>query len=186
MDNRYEITGTVKEIYELKQISAYFAKRKFKIYFSEMDLGNRIVERTWVLEVISPNLEILEPVRVDDQVKVKFYIDGKDYIRKDTNVQTNFTALVCYDIDIIRSVNRDTKEDKDAIITEHGKIYVEPVKAASAEDLMGLTPDPLLAAWEVKKDRYGLVDDGKGGTVAVIPTDKPTKDDKDDFSDLPF
>ena len=69
----------------------------------------------------------------------------------------NYTSLVCYEIEVTSSRSRDTKEDGDYAVIRGG---TAPLKQSTLDELM-ITP---------------------GQEVEVFPD----KNEKDEFSDLPF
>lgn len=195
--DKYTKEGTVIELKDTVKFNDYFSKREFKIRYTEQDLSDKIVEQK--IKLVAQDVETidsLDAVRVDDQVKVSFYITGKDVAKKDNpEIIMNFTTLVAVEVEVMGSPTRDTKADKNAVITKEAKVYKDPLVEATMEELAGLVVkkevgiDPLLNAWDKKKDRYGLVDDGKGGTVAIIPADNPFGDlveTNNEPKDLPF
>jgi hypothetical protein len=189
MDITFSLTGTVIEIGEVKILSQYFSKREFKIRYTDTDFKNKIKENKVLLNVQNEDLTLLDMVKLDDLIRIKFYIDGRDIMKKDQSGMINFTTLICYDIEILSSPTRDTNKDRDAVITNEGKIYKDPLVAATMEELAGLVvkkEDGLLDAWDKKKDKYGLIDDGKGGNIAVIPQDNPFGDIKENETNKPL
>ena len=191
MDITFPLTGTVIEIGEVKVLSPYFSKREFKLRFTDTDFKNKIKENKIVLNVQNEDMQLLDAVRIDDMVNLRFYIDGRDFMKKDQSGMINFTTLVCYQIDIISSPSRNTDADRNAVITGEGKIYKDPLAPATDEQLAGIAPaEPLLADWEKKKDKYGLRDDGNGGKEAFVrqPEDNPFPDpvESKEYKDLPF
>lgn len=144
MDNRYEQTGVVTYIGETKVFSPFFSKREFKIRFSDIDITSKATERIIKFDTINSNIQLIDAVRIDDMVSVKFYIEGRD-MEKDDRI-LNFTTLVAYEVDIVGSPSRDTKEDYEALITKEGKEYKPVVKPATDEELAGymVDPDPLV------------------------------------------
>ena len=130
MDNRHELIGTITDIEEPKTVTQYLRKRIFKIRFTDTDFADKIQERVVKFETLNQGMLILDPVRKDDLVKVLFYIEGRDYEKN--GVIQNFTSIVAYEIEIISS-QRDTKEDKDAVITNEGRKY--EMKESSDEEL---------------------------------------------------
>ena len=145
MENRYPITGTITEIEEVKQLSPYLRKCNFKIRFTETDFANKIQERVIKLTTINDYNEEIVKCKVDDLVSILFYIEGRDF-NKDGKI-INFTNLIAYKIDILSSSSRDTKEDKDAIITNEGREYKQVIKPATDEELAGymVEGDPLVS-----------------------------------------
>jgi len=165
-ENRYDKTGVITEISDILQFSAYLRKRIFKIRFSDIDFASKIQERIIKFETINNQMEILDGVVIDDLVKVHFYIEGRDVVKEDKTI--NYTTLVAYDIEILSSPNRDTKEDKEAVHSDLGRSY--KLKESSEEELasnMVSTDDD---------DPFLNVESGY---------DKKKEDDKE-FSDLPF
>ena len=133
MDNRYPITGVVVDIGPKKNHSQYFSKQMFKIRISDTDFANKITQRIIRFDTVNENMKFLDSVRLNDLVKIDFYIDGRDY-DKDGSI-LNFTSLICYNLEILSSESRDTKEDKEAVITGDGKDYTTVYKPATDEDL---------------------------------------------------
>jgi hypothetical protein len=142
--NRYPLMGTIVEIGEVKQFSQWLRKREFKIRFTDTDFANKVQNRVVKLTTINDHNSLLDSCRVDDLVKLMYYIEGRDYVKDGKTI--NFTSLICYEIDIITSNSRDTQEDKNAVITEIGKMYKDPVKEATDEELAGfmVEKDPLV------------------------------------------
>jgi hypothetical protein len=137
----------------------------------------------------------LNGVRVDDQIKAKFYISGKDVAKKDNpEVIMNFTTLVAIEVEILSSPTRDTKKDKDAVITGEGKIYKDPLVEATVEELAGMvTAKELEAAWDKKKDKYGLNEEPNSAEESMKSKilnqeDNPFNNIEEvkEISDLPF
>lgn len=191
MENTYPLTGTVIEIGEVKVLSPYFSKREFKLRYTDTDFKNKIKENKILLNVQNEDMALLDAVRIDDIVNIRFYIDGRDIMKKDQSGMLNFTTLVCYEIDILSSPSRNTDADRNAVISNEGKTYKDPLIASTDEQLAGIIPtqDPLLDAWDKKKDKYGLVIDGNGNKSAVIPMeDNPFPDVQEvkEYKDLPF
>jgi hypothetical protein len=168
MENRYPIIGTIVDIGEVKQISPYLRKREFKIRFSDTDFTNKIQERVIRFTTINDHNSLLDSCKIDEVVEVQFYLEGRD-ITKDGKV-INFTNLICYEIKILSSNTRDTKEDKDAIITGEGREYKPVIKPATDEELAGymVEGDPLVSFPE-----------GPGG-------EKEIKKNEQIIDDLPF
>jgi len=131
-------------------------------------------------------IDSLNGVRVDDQVRVKFFITGKDIAKKDNpEVIMNFTTLVAFEVEILSSPTRDTKADKNAVITKEAKVYKDPLVEATMEELAGLVvkkDDGLLEAWEKKKDRYGLNEEPNTGAESM--KSKILSKEEDPFSDI--
>ena len=150
MENRFPLTGIVTYIGEVRAISQYFTKREFKIRFSDIDITNKATERIIKIDTINTNINLLDNIRIDDVVNVQFYIEGRDFIKEGKIV--NFTSLVCYEIEIVSSPTRDTKEDYQAKITPEGKEYKTVLKPATDEELAGymVEPDPLVKVPEGK------------------------------------
>lgn len=136
MDNNYKLSGTLIWIGELKQFSQYFSKREFKIRRTDINsYTNRLSERKIKFEIQNDNIPKIESARIDDTIDIHFNIDGKDYVKDGKEI--NFTSLVAYEIDIINSISRDTKEDKEAVITNEGRKYPEKVTEVTDEQLLG-------------------------------------------------
>lgn len=191
MENTFPLTGTVIEIGEVKVLSPYFSKREFKLRYTDTDFKNKIKENKILLNVQNEDMELLDAVRVDDIVNIRFYIDGRDIMKKDQSGIINFTTLVCYQIDILSSPSRNTDADRNAIITNDGKTYKDPLVPASDEQLAGIVhQEPLLAYWETKKDKYGLKigSDGKNEPFIRQPEDNPFPDieENKEYKNLPF
>ena len=150
MENRFPLTGIVTYIGEVRTISQYFTKREFKIRFSDIDITSKATERIIKIDTINSNIKLLDNIRVEDVVNVQFYIEGRDFI-KDGKI-VNFTSLVCYEIEIVSSSSRDTKEDYEAVITDEGKVYKPVIKPSTDEELAGymVEPDPLVKIPEGK------------------------------------
>ncbi len=159
MDNRYPISGTVTEIGETKEFSAYFRKREFKIRITDTDGQNRIIERILKFSLINNDIKLIDDVVIDDIVKIQFYLDGKDYSKD--GITSNYTGPVCYELDIITSPTRETKEDKKINMIQGG---TAPLKQSTLDELM-VTPT---LEKEEEKDEF------------AIP------DINDEFKDLPF
>ena len=142
--NRFSFMGTVIEISEVKQFSAWLRKRDFKIRFTDVDFANKIQERVVKLTTINDQNSLLDECRIDDDIKVEFYIEGRDFVKDGKTL--NFTNLICYDIKILRSPSRDTKEDKNAVVTNEGRDYKPVIKPATNEELAGymVEGDPLV------------------------------------------
>lgn len=136
--------GTIIEISEVKQFSAWLRKRDFKIRFTDVDFANKIQERVVKLTTINDQNSLLDECRIDDDIKVEFYIEGRDFVKDGKTL--NFTNLICYDIKILRSPSRDTKEDKNAVVTNEGRDYKPVIKPATNEELAGymVEGDPLV------------------------------------------
>jgi len=170
MENTYQIIGTVIEIGEVKVLSQYFSKREFKVRYTDIDFKNKVKENKILFNIQNEDITTLPTIKIDDNVRVKFYIDGRDFNKKDGSGIMNFTTLVCFDIEVLSSPSRDTDKDRNAVITNEGKVYKDPLVAATMEELAGLVTkkegekidDGLLAAWDAKKDKYGLNEDVKG------------------------
>jgi len=134
MDNRFKLTGTVSEMYEMKQLSPFFRKREFKIRISDTDFQNKVVERNIKFGLINQDVPLLDNVRVDDIVSINFYLDGRD-VSKDGKT-SNYTSVVCYELEIISSPTRETKEDKNISMIQGGNA---PLKQSTLDELM-ITP----------------------------------------------
>ena len=134
MDNRYQITGTVSEMYEIKQLSAYFRKREFKIRITDTDFQNKVVERNIKFGLINQDVPLIDNVKIDDVVSIKYYLDGRDVTRDGKT--SNYTSVVCYELEIISSPTRETKEDKNISIIQGG---TAPLKQSTMDELM-ITP----------------------------------------------
>jgi hypothetical protein len=192
MDNRFKLTGVVIWIGEVKQLSSYFRKCEFKIRNTDYDFSGKILERKIKFGLINENTDKSEALRIDDMVEVEFYIDGRDKIKEGREI--NFTSLVAYEVNILTSASRDTVDDKKAIITGEGKVYVPEVKEATEEELAGIVKptDPLLAEWEEKKGNYNFkVDtDIKEQILNRKEEDNPfatiEENKNNDYDDLPF
>ena len=162
MDNSYQFTGVVHHIGDLQKISMYFAKREVKLRYTDIDYKNNIVERIAKFIFQGEALQMAEGLRVDDLVQVQFSIDGKDYVKDGKTF--NFTNLVVTDVSIMSSPSRDTKQDKDAVITSEGRDYEKRAKAASDEELAGaFGNDPLVQYYE----------DNKKIDLKDVPSDLP-------------
>lgn len=144
MENRYPLMGTIVEIGEVKQFSQWLRKREFKVRFTDIDFANKVQNRTVKLTTMNDHNSLLDSCRIDDIVKLMFYIEGRDYVKDGKTI--NFTNLICYELDIITSSSRDTKEDKEAVITDTGREYKDPIKPATDEELAGylVDGDPLV------------------------------------------
>lgn len=162
MDNSYKFTGVVCEIDDLFRISAYFAKREVKLRYTDVDFKNNIVERKAKFVFKGENLQYVEGLRIDDVVEFTFSIEGLDYVKDDKTY--NFTSLVVTDVNIMSSPSRDTKADKEAVITSQGRDYEKRAKAASDEELAGaFGNDPLVQYYE----------DNKKIDLKDVPSDLP-------------
>jgi len=168
-ENRYPMTGVIIEIGESKQYSPYFKKRECKLRISDTDFTGKIVERKIKFGFINENCELLDMVRLDDTVTVKFYIDGRD-IEKDGKV-SNFTSNVVFDLVIINSPSRTTDADRKAVVTADGLVFKEPEKEATINDLMNIDYNKF------------LVDPDPN---IIIPEPNKNDDMKMVFGDLPF
>ena len=157
MENTYPIIGTIIEIGEVKILSQYFSKREFKLRFTDTDFRNKIKENKIVLNVQNEDIQLLDSAKIDDTVKLRYYIDGRDIMKKDQSGIINFTTLVCYEIEILSSPVRDTDKDRNAVITNEGKVYKDPLIASTDEELAGIvTAKELEGIWDKKKDKYGI------------------------------
>jgi hypothetical protein len=192
MDNRFELTGVVIEVGEVKVLTQDFSKTEFKIRYTDTDFKNKIKENKVLLNIQNEDIENLPKIMIDDTIRVKFYIDGRDFNKKDGSGIMNFTTLVCFDIEILSSPSRDTDKDRNAVITKEGKVYKDPLVAATMEELAGLVvkkeekvDDGLLAAWDAKKDKYGLNEDVKGTDPGMENMKSKILNKEDDpFADL--
>jgi len=186
----YTKEGVVIELKDTVKFNDWFSKREFKIRYTEQDISNKIVEQKIKL-VAQDNetIEALDGVRVDDQVKVIFYITGKDVAKKDNpEIIMNFTTLVPISIEVMGSPTRDTKADKEAVITKEAKVYRDPLAPATDEQLAGIvTSTELEGIWDKKKDKYGLNEDTKyqgPNTCSESMKSKIFSKEEDPFSDL--
>ncbi len=203
MENTYQITGTVIEIGEVKVLSQYFSKREFKIRYTDIDFKNKVKENKILFNIQNEDITTLPAIKVDDNIRVKFYIDGRDFNKKDGSGMINFATLVCFDIEVLSSPSRDTDKDRNAVITNEGKVYKDPLIAATMEELAGLVvkkeeekvDDGLLAAWDAKKDKYGLNEEPNSGAESMKSKILNKKDNpfanvevinNDELNDLPF
>jgi hypothetical protein len=194
MDRVFDLTGIVIEIGEIKLLSQYFSKREFKIRYTETDFKNKIKENKVQFNIQNEDIEKLDTVRVDDEVKVLWYVDGREFNKKDGSGIMNFTTLVCYDIEILNSPTRSTEKDRNEVVTDKGKEFKDPLKEATVEELAGVVKqDPLLDEWDKKKDKYGLNDEKNAAEESMKSkilnkVDDPFSDIKEnkEISDLPF
>jgi len=183
MENIYPITGTVIEIGEVKVLSQYFSKREFKLRWTDTDFRNKIKENKGLFNVQNEDMQLLDTVRVDDVIRIKFYIDGRDIMKKDQSGMMNFTTLVCYDLEILSSPTRDTKADKEAVITKEAKVYKDPLSPATDEQLAGLvTATELEDIFNKKKDKYGLNEEPNTGAESI--KSKILSKEEDPFSNI--
>jgi len=195
-NNRYPITGVIKEIGESKQYSAYFKKRTLKLLVSDTEFNNKIVERKIVFSFINENCDDLDALRIDDTVTIDFYLDGKDIDKKDRSF--NITSPVGYFVTILNSPSRESNETKNAVITPEGLLFNEDKeKEVTIDELMSSGPDniddPLLNNNTVinKKDLQDIdytqymVDNGEKKKDPDIKENND-EDLKEIFSDLPF
>jgi len=181
----YTKEGIVIDIKQTVKFNDYFSKREFKIRYTEQDLANKIVEQKIKL-VAQDNetIEAMDGIRIDDQVRVQFYINGKDVLKKDDpSVIMNFTTLVAFSVELLGSPTRDTKKDKEAVITKEAKVYKDPLAPATDEQLAGMvTATELEAIFDKKKDKYGLNDEPNSGAESM--KSKILSKEEDPFSDV--
>jgi hypothetical protein len=118
-ENRFPLTGTVIEIGETRQTSAYFRKREFKLRFTDIDFNGKVVERFPKFSLINDNCELFDAIKVDMLIQIRFYLDGRDYVKEGKSM--NFTSAVCYDVVVVNDP-QGSDEDKKAVITENGLI----------------------------------------------------------------
>lgn len=182
----YTKEGTVIELKDTIRFNDYFSKREFKIRFTEADMADRIIEQKWKLSALdAETIEALDNVRIDDQIRVEFYISGTDRAKKDDpSVIMNFTNLVAIHVEVLLSPTRATNADRQAPVTNQAKEYKDPLKEASDEELAGIVKqdDGLLAAWDKKKDKYGLTDEEN--VAAESMKSKILNKEEDPFSDI--
>jgi len=167
MENRYQLTGTICEIEEIKQLSPYLRKCNFKIRYSETDFANKIQERVVRLTTINDYNEEIKKCKVDDLVTIHWYVEGRDFVKEGKTI--NFTNLIAYQIDILKSPSRDTEADKNAVMTSEGREYKPTTIAAS---------DLELAGYMIEKDPLVQFPEGPGGEKEI--------NKKEEFADLPF
>lgn len=181
----YTKEGTVIELKETVKINDYFSKRDFKIRYTEQDLANKVVEqKVKLVAQDTETIDSLDGVRVDDVIRVKFYITGKDIAKKDNpEIIMNFTTLVAIEVEVLSSPTRDTKADKNAVITKEAKVYKDPLAPATDEQLAGMvTATELEAIFDKKKDKYGLNDEPNSGAESM--KSKILNKEEDPFSDV--
>lgn len=132
MDHTYNITGTVTEIGEIKDISQYLRKQEIKLRYNDIDNTGKSVEQIIKLQAINEYIKECNELSVDDIVDILFNITGRDYA-KDGKV-LNFTNLSILRIDIIKSNEKETKETlKESLIHKGGNA---PIKESTLEKLM--------------------------------------------------
>jgi hypothetical protein len=183
MENTFELSGVVIEIGEVKVLSPYFSKREFKLRYTDMDFKNKIKENKVLFNIQNEDISNLPSMMIDDNVRVKFYVDGRDIMKKDQSGMLNFTTLVCFDLEILSSPSRNTDEDRNAVITNSGKIYKDPLVSATDEELAGLVIGPELEAiFDKKRDKYGLTDEPNVAVESM--KSKILSKEEDPFSDI--
>jgi hypothetical protein len=177
MDHTYNITGTVTEIGEIKDISQYLRKQEIKLRYNDIDNTGKSVEQIIKLQAINEYIKECNELSVDDIVDILFNITGRDYA-KDGKV-LNFTNLSILKIDIIKSNVKETKETlKESLIYKGGNA---PLKESTLEELMIDTisddPDDPFAPDAVANDVLANKYASKNNKKEV---------DNKDFNDLPF
>ena len=171
----YKKTGTVTYIGEPDKKTQYLSKRTFKIRFTDIDFANKIQQRVIKFDLINDNMTEIDGALLDDQVDVEFYIEGRDFTKDGKT--TNYTSLVAIKVDIIRSSQRDTDEDRKAVITNEGREYKPLQQEATDDQLAGIDDGKdLLSIWDEKKDKYGLPDQPVPGVTEKSKKMKPEED----------
>lgn len=177
--NRYQLTGTVTEIGQTRQLSPFFRKREFKVKFSDTNFKGQMVERVIKTSTINENCDLLEQVRNGDVVEIRWHLEGKDYEKE--GKKTNFTEAITYEILVINSPSRNTEEDRNAIVGKNGLEYQE--KPATVEDLIragayNKPEDDPLNSQTYKKDSVGRLEEKK--------KEEPNTGPSTEYDDLPF
>lgn len=112
MGNSFEIKGEVVELFDEQQVSAKFKKREFviKVKYKEY-------EQFIKLQTAQDRTDILDKIRVGQDVKVSFYLQGKPFEKNGKTIY--FTNLNCWKIEKI-GVENTQKETPQS--------FNEPVK----------------------------------------------------------
>lgn len=88
-----EVKGTIKAIFAEQVISDKFRKREFVLTTNEK------YPQDVLFQLTQGNTDLIDTIRVGEEVEVKFNLRGKEYINKEGKV-SYFTSLECWQVSI--------------------------------------------------------------------------------------
>ena len=88
-----EVKGTIKAIFAEQVISDKFRKREFVL------TTNDKYPQDVLFQLTQGNTDLIDTIRVGEEVEVKFNLRGKEYTNKEGKV-SYFTSLECWQVSI--------------------------------------------------------------------------------------
>ncbi len=99
-----EITGKIKKIMDVQQISDTFRKREFVL---TVDYNSPYPQYV-LFQTIQDKCSMLDNLKVNDEVKVFFNIRGREWINPQDNQPKYFVSLEAWRIDKFTPVSGET------------------------------------------------------------------------------
>jgi len=129
------VTGIVHSIGDVQTITDSFSKRDVIVRHDELATNGQTYIQHVGIEATGSSLEFWDDVGVGDQVAVRCRIRGKLYNRRDTGVESSFTSLSGWRVDVTERAGPPL--DKPASGTP-----APPPPTTPQPVLAGVVPDP--------------------------------------------
>ena len=130
------ITGIVHSIGDVQTITDNFSKRDVIVRHDELGTNGQTYTQHVGIEATGSSLEFWDDVGVGDQVAVRCRIRGKLYNRRDTGIESSFTSLSGWRVDVIERAGPPLDKSTSA------PAPAPPAPAAPQPVLAGVVPDP--------------------------------------------
>lgn len=108
-----ELKGLLKHIYEEKKISDKFTVKEFVLTVADTQYPQHIS-----FQISNKKIELLDPYKVGDEIKVQFDVKGREWINKEGEAKY-FNSLNAWKIELLNLA-------QDAPIEEPTVDYTEP------------------------------------------------------------
>ena len=95
------ITGTVHSIGDVQIITEKFSKRDVIVQHDELATNGQTYIQHIMVEATGSSLDFWDDVGIGDTVSVRCRIRGKLYNRRDTGLESSFTSLSGWRVDVI-------------------------------------------------------------------------------------
>ena len=130
------VTGIVHSIGDVQTITDSFSKRDVIVRHDELGTNGQTYTQHVGIEATGSSLEFWDDVGVGDTVSVRCRIRGKLYNRRDTGLESSFTSLSGWRVDVIERAGPPLDKSTSA------PAPAPPAPAAPQPVLAGVVPDP--------------------------------------------
>jgi hypothetical protein len=111
-DNNFQVEGTIKDRFEMVQVSDKFRKREFILSVNRAEDSKVELIK---FQCLNAKVDLVDEIRIGNRVIVEFRLSGRKW-EKDGEKEVYFTNLDCTGVEVIDPTNLEEPDPNQGVI----------------------------------------------------------------------